>query len=64
MKKYLKQRIKEMKEQLKWHEKIASETKNKNVYDEAVKAIHHYMGGIKELEALCEEFDIEYDTKR
>lgn len=61
MKKYLKQRIEEMKEQLKWHEKIASETKNQNIYEESVKAIHHYMGGIKELETLCEKFDIEIE---
>lgn len=64
MKKYLKRRIEEMKEELKWHEKIAGETKNMIVYEEAVKAVHHYLGGIRELEALCEKFDIEYDTKR
>lgn len=64
MKKYLKQRIEEMKEQLKWHEKIASETRNQNVYEEAVRAIHHCLGGIEELESLCLEFDIEYDAKR
>lgn len=59
MKKYLKQRLDEMKRELKWHEKIAEETNNDTIREEAKKSIYQCMGGIEELEALCEEFDIE-----
>ena len=59
MKKYLKQRIDDMKRELKWHEKLAEESKITSVREEALKAIYQCMGGIEELEAILEKFEKE-----
>lgn len=64
MKKYLKQRIEEMKKIVMLYEIIVNNATSTQEYEEALKTLFYYKGGIEELEVFCEEFDIEYDTKR